>query len=91
MGVGARRFASNQEVGRTWMSATEQITASTDKTKQKWVSFAVGVAPAPLLAILVPGTFSFKAIIAAAAGVMFGVAFFLAAASFSSPTPSERE
>lgn len=67
MGVGARRFASNQEVGRTWMSATEQITASTDKTKQKWVSFAVGVAPAPLLAILVPGTFSFKAIIAAAA------------------------
>lgn len=66
IGVGARRFASSTEVGRTWLSQTEQITANTERAKQKWTSFSLGVLPAPLLAILLPGTLSFKAIVAAA-------------------------
>ena len=66
IGVGARRFASSQDVGRTWLSATEQISASSERTKQKWSSFSIGVLPAPLLAVICPGPLSFKAIVAAA-------------------------
>jgi hypothetical protein len=66
--VGARRFASASVVGRTWLSATEQVGASADKTKEKWVSFTLGMLPAPVLAALVPGTIAFKAIVAAAVG-----------------------
>ena len=66
IGVGARRFASSQDVGRTWLSATEQIAASSERTKQKWSSFSIGVLPAPLLAVICPGPLSFKAIVAAA-------------------------
>ena len=66
MGVGARRFASSQEVGRTWLSATEQITAGVERSKSKWTSFSLGVLPAPVIAILTPGPLSYKAIVAAA-------------------------
>ena len=64
--VGARRFASSKDVARTWLSATEQISASAERSKQKWGSFSIGVLPAPALAVLCPGGLSFKAIIAAA-------------------------
>ena len=66
MSVGARRFASSSDVGRTWLSATEQISASTARSKEKWRSFSVGVLPAPLLGVLCPGALSFKCIVAAA-------------------------
>eukprot|EP01036_Dinobryon_divergens_P029755 gene29755-38896_t len=65
-GLGNRRFASSKDVGRTWMSATEQVEASSKQLIDKWVWFAVGVLPAPLIAALCPGVLSFKAIICAA-------------------------
>lgn len=64
-GVGKRRFASADGVGRTWMSATEQITSSVERTEEKWRTFAIGVLPAPLLAVLIPGDLAFRAIVAA--------------------------
>lgn len=66
VGVGARRFASSSDVGRTWLSATEQITSQTSKTRGKWQSFVFGVLPAPVFAVLAPGALNFKCIIAAA-------------------------
>ena len=55
IGTGNRRFASSNSVGRTWLSATEQIMSNSKRTSQKWSSFAIGVAPAPLFAALFPG------------------------------------
>ena len=49
-GLGNRRFASSKDVGRTWMSATEQVEASSNLLLAKWVWFAVGVLPAPFIA-----------------------------------------
>jgi len=66
IGVGSRRFATSQDVGRTWLSAAEQIEQSTRRSKEKWTSFSLGVLPAPALAVLVPGPLSFKAIVASA-------------------------
>ena len=66
IGIGARRFASANDVGRTWLSATEQISASTERSKQKWLSFSLGVLPAPVIGVLCPGPISFRAIVAAA-------------------------
>lgn len=50
VGLGNRRFASSKDVGRTWMSATEQVDSSARQLSDKWVWFAVGVLPAPLIA-----------------------------------------
>lgn len=41
IGVGARRFSSSADVGRTWKSATEQIESSVDRSQQKWASFTL--------------------------------------------------
>lgn len=82
MGVGARRFASSGDVGRTWLSATEQISSSTRRTKEKWTSFTLGVLPAPVLAFIAPGDLAFKAIIAAAIAAA-QTAFSLAQAEYN--------
>jgi hypothetical protein len=79
--VGARRFASSDDVGRTWLSATEQISDSTQKTKEKWGSFVIGVLPSPALSVIVPGDLSFKAIVAAAVAAA-QAAFSLAQAEY---------
>lgn len=65
-GVGARRFASATDVSRTWLSATEQITQNSGKTKSKWYFFAASVLPAPLLGAFYPGALGAKAIVVAA-------------------------
>jgi hypothetical protein len=65
-GVGARRFASSNQVGRTWLSATEQVEATSLQTVRKWRTFALSVLPAPLIAAILPGSISQKAIICAA-------------------------
>ena len=62
--IGLRRFAGADNVGRTWLSATEQIESSTLNQQAKWASFSLSVLPAPLLAAIVPGPLSFKAIVA---------------------------
>lgn len=64
-GIGNRRFASAGGVGRTWLSASEQIKANSDRVKEKFMTFATGTLPAPILAALCPGPLSFKAIVAA--------------------------
>lgn len=66
IGVGARRFSSSEDVGRTWLSATEQIESAVARSQQKWVSFTFGVLPAPILGVLCPGPLSLRAIVAAA-------------------------
>jgi hypothetical protein len=65
-GVGARRFASSNQVGRTWLSATEQVETTSLQSVRKWRTFALSVLPAPLIAALLPGSISQKAIICAA-------------------------
>jgi len=65
IGVGDRRFASSTEIGQTWLSATDQIKGTTVRLREKWLSFAIGVLPAPILAMVCPGDMSFKAVIAA--------------------------
>jgi hypothetical protein len=80
--VGARRFSSSEDVGRTWLSATEQIENSVTRSQKRWRDFAVGVLPAPLMGILIPGTFSRGAIVVAAIAAA-QTAFSLAQAEFS--------
>lgn len=67
-GVGARRFASSGDVGRTWLSATEQIGRTTSSLKSKWREFAVRMMPLAVLALVTPGDLSFKAIVASFIG-----------------------
>lgn len=65
-GVGNRRFASSGAVGRTWLSATEQVELMSERTSKKWKSFSTAVFVAPIISIMFPGTLSFKGIICAA-------------------------
>ncbi len=65
--VGNRRFARSGLVGRTWLSAAEQITGKSIGGREKWRSFCLSVLPAPLVGSLVPGTsLATKSIIVAA-------------------------
>lgn len=82
IGVGNRRFASSSSVGRTWMSATEQVQANAIRTSQKWKWFALGVAPAPLIATLFPGPLSVKTIICASLAAA-QAAYYLSIAEYS--------
>lgn len=66
IGVGTRRFASSERVGRSWLSATEQISEATSFSSQKWKSLVKTLLPTPLIALLVPGSIAFKAVIATA-------------------------
>ncbi len=77
--VGNRRFAKSGLVGRTWLSATEQIEQSSSKTTDRWRSFAWSVLPAPIVGSLIPGVLSTKAVIVAALAAAQS-AFFLAQA-----------
>lgn len=77
--VGNRRFAKSGLVGRTWLSATEQIENSSSKTTKRWKSFAWSVLPAPIVGSLVPGVLSTKAVVVAALAAA-QCAFFLAQA-----------
>ncbi|KAJ1403767.1 hypothetical protein B484DRAFT_457475 [Ochromonadaceae sp. CCMP2298] len=65
-GVGSRRFASSQQVGRTWMSAAEQVENNAFRMGVKWKTFAISVLPAPVIAALCPGALGFKAVVCAA-------------------------
>jgi hypothetical protein len=82
IGVGNRRFASSKSVGRTWLSATEQVEASSRRTSEKWKSFAFGVAPAPVIAAFFPGVVSLKAIVCAALAAA-QAAYYLSVAEYA--------
>lgn len=66
IGVGNRRFASANSVGRTWLSQTEMIQRAADSTSSKWGNFAVAVLPSPLIATFFPGSIELKTVICAA-------------------------
>jgi hypothetical protein len=77
--TGNRRFAKSGLVGRTWLSASEQIEQSSIKTTERWKSFAWSVLPAPIVGAVIPGDISTKAVIVAALAAA-QCAFFLAQA-----------
>ena len=77
--VGNRRYAKKGLVGRTWLSATEQIEQSSVKTTDRWRGFAWSVLPAPIVGSLIPGTLATKAVIVAALAAA-QCAYFLARA-----------
>lgn len=77
--VGNRRFAKSGLVGRTWLSASEQIEKNSLKTTERWRSFSWSVLPAPIVGSLIPGVLSTKAVIVAALAAA-QCAFFLAQA-----------
>jgi len=52
--VGNRRFSKSGLVGRTWLSATEQIAVKSQGGMRKWRTFALSVLPSPLIGLLVP-------------------------------------
>ena len=79
IGIGNRRFASSSSVGRTWLSATEQIGAKSIGNNQKWIEFAIATVPAPLFATAFPGVLTSKLIVAAAVAVV-QTAWYLAVA-----------
>lgn len=81
-GIGNRRFASSKSVGRTWMSVAEQVESASKKTTEKWSSFAFGVAPAPVIAALCPGTLEFKSILCASIAAA-QAAYYLSIAEFT--------
>jgi hypothetical protein len=65
--VGNRRFARSGLVGRTWLSAGEQIVGKSTNNRKKWRNFCFSVLPAPMVGSLVPGaTLVTKSIIVAA-------------------------
>lgn len=79
MSVGNRRFAKSGLVGRTWLSATEQVTQKSRGGVRKWRTFAFSVLPSPIIGTLVPGSLSAKAIVITALAAA-QVAFYLAQA-----------
>lgn len=81
IGIGNRRFASSKSVGRTWMSAAEQVEASATRMTGKWTSFAIGVLPAPTIASIIPGDLQFKAIVCAAVAAA-QAAYYLSTAEY---------
>ena len=66
VGIGNRRFASSRDVGRTWLSACEQIEISALRNQQKWQTFAISVLPGPLVAVIAPGDLGLKSVVCAA-------------------------
>jgi hypothetical protein len=81
LGVGTRRFAKSNSVGRSWLSATEQVEATAKYNANKLSSFAKALIPAPLLGALCPGPLEFKAIVATAAGTA-QAAYYLTTAEY---------
>ena len=80
--VGNRRFAKSGLVGRTWLSAGEQITGKSDNYRSKWRTFCLSVLPAPILGAFVPGaSLATKSIIVAALAAAQS-AYFLAECEF---------
>lgn len=79
--LGNRRFAKKGEVGRTWLSATEQIDASSRRMNGKWVTFVTSTIPAPIIGTLIPGSLATKTIVTAAFAAAQS-AFFLSQAEY---------
>jgi len=79
--VGNRRFARANDVGNSWLSASEQVDASSSRYNKKWIDFAITTLPAPILAAAIPGPLAFKAIVASASAAAQS-AYYLTAAEY---------
>lgn len=79
--VGNRRFARANEVGNSWLSASEQVDKASSSNNKKWIDFAITTLPAPILAAAVPGPLAFKAIVASASAAAQS-AYYLTAAEY---------
>jgi hypothetical protein len=78
--VGVRRFAKSGNVGRTWLSSSEQVQKSSKSKTDRWWSFAASVLPAPVIGSIVGGpALSSKCILIAALAACQS-AYFLALA-----------
>ncbi|CAB9521909.1 Putative calmodulin-like protein [Seminavis robusta] len=66
IGVGNRRFARSGSVGRTWLSAGQQIARKSETGRKKLTTFTLSVIPAPLVGVLMPGSLATKTIIVCA-------------------------
>ena len=65
--VGVRRFAKSGNVGRTWMSTSEQIVKGSKLKTERWLSFGWSVLPAPIIGSIFGGpNLSTKCIVVAA-------------------------
>lgn len=87
-GLGNRRFASSGDVGRTWMSATEQVEMAAKRSQQKWQTFALSVLPAPIIAAFTPADLGLKAVVCAAIAAV-QAAFYLAICEYYIATAVE--
>ena len=79
--LGNRRFAKAGQVGKTWLSTTEQIEKGSESMDQKWKTFFLTTIPAPFLGAIVPGALEFKAVITAATAAAL-CAYYLANAEY---------
>lgn len=64
--IGERRFASRTDVQQTWMSVSERVAKEGEYDQRRWLSFALSVLPAPVLATIMPGALGEKCVLAAA-------------------------
>lgn len=62
--LGRRRFATREAVGRSWQSQTEMVFNKDRRERKRWLSFILGISPAPIIALAVGGDLGFKAIVA---------------------------
>lgn len=79
--LGNRRFAKAGQVGKTWLSTTEQIVKGSERLNEKWKTFFLTTIPAPVLGAIVPGPLEFKAVVTAATAAAL-CAYYLANAEY---------
>ncbi|KAJ1454863.1 hypothetical protein M885DRAFT_587941 [Pelagophyceae sp. CCMP2097] len=65
--LGRRRFATRENVGRTWRSTTELVVGLSNSEKSAWIGFARAIVAAPLIAALITPSDEFGAQAATAA------------------------
>ena len=82
IGIGNRRFARSGSVGRTWLSASQQIQRKSETGRNKLKTFTSSVLPAPLIGILVPGGIATKTTVITAIAAAES-AWFLAQAEYT--------
>lgn len=80
--VGNRRFARSGQVGRTWLSVSEQIEKTSYSVVNRWKFFVYACIPAPLIGSIIPHVdLASKAIIIASIAAAQS-AYFLAKAEY---------
>eukprot|EP00588_Corethron_pennatum_P014169 CAMPEP_0194269564 /NCGR_PEP_ID=MMETSP0169-20130528/3699_1 /TAXON_ID=218684 /ORGANISM="Corethron pennatum, Strain L29A3" /LENGTH=510 /DNA_ID=CAMNT_0039011249 /DNA_START=209 /DNA_END=1740 /DNA_ORIENTATION=- len=80
--LGNRRFSRSGDVGRSWLSAAEQIGRNSARTTAKWTSFAAAVVPAPTIGALIPGPLEYRAVVVSALAAA-QAAYYLTRAEFT--------